>query len=419
MPAKTFWRSFSKLPSRRNPSTFDLEHLENSEWHCCLVDEKSVESVSGLDRNMMFHIKGKGVDIENIFGIVSKSIFRKKNESEGIEESGGASNTEYEDSESDSDLYRDMNPEDVPAVWSIGHTAIITEQLMSSLEDIFPGLIFLTSCHAEELELSQQDIKMWKAMDAYCVHPFCDEGEGCNTAILGIDVDAMAHTLSGKYIGPPLDWKKYFRPLSTRLKYFTGSLEDVLYQFQILRSAKIGYHKISSFGSQSNHEFNDVTLKMLDAKYKAPCPVKIVDLGNACWTYKHFTDDIQTRQYRSPEVIIGAKYGTAADMWSLACIVFELLTGDLLFDPHAGKSWDRDEDHLALIAELLGEFSKKTALSGKRSSTYFHKSGDFRHIHHLKVWLLVDVLQDKYLFSPEDALAVSDFLSKLLEVCIM
>ena len=30
--------------------------------------------------------------------------------------------------------------------------------------------------------------------------------------------------------------------------------------------------------------------------------MKIVDFGNACWTHKHFTDDIQTRQYRSPEV---------------------------------------------------------------------------------------------------------------------
>jgi len=29
---------------------------------------------------------------------------------------------------------------------------------------------------------------------------------------------------------------------------------------------------------------------------------KVVDLGNACYTYKHFTEDIQTRQYRSPEV---------------------------------------------------------------------------------------------------------------------
>ena len=32
---------------------------------------------------------------------------------------------------------------------------------------------------------------------------------------------------------------------------------------------------------------------------------KIVDFGNACWTHKHFTDDIQTRQYRSPEVGCG------------------------------------------------------------------------------------------------------------------
>ena len=30
--------------------------------------------------------------------------------------------------------------------------------------------------------------------------------------------------------------------------------------------------------------------------------VKIVDLGNACWTHHHFTSKIQTRQYRSPEV---------------------------------------------------------------------------------------------------------------------
>ena len=30
--------------------------------------------------------------------------------------------------------------------------------------------------------------------------------------------------------------------------------------------------------------------------------VKIADLGNACWTHHHFATEIQTRQYRSPEV---------------------------------------------------------------------------------------------------------------------
>ena len=66
--------------------------------------------------------------------------------------------------------------------------------------------------------------------------------------------------------------------------------------------------------------------------------VKIVDLGNACWTYKQFTSDIQTRQYRSPEVILGTKYGAACDIWSLACVIFELVTGDVLFDPRSGET---------------------------------------------------------------------------------
>ena len=49
--------------------------------------------------------------------------------------------------------------------------------------------------------------------------------------------------------------------------------------------------------------------------------VKIADLGNACWVDRHFTSDIQTRQYRSPEVIIGSEYDCSADIWSFACMV--------------------------------------------------------------------------------------------------
>ena len=49
--------------------------------------------------------------------------------------------------------------------------------------------------------------------------------------------------------------------------------------------------------------------------------VKIADLGNACWVNHHFTNDIQTRQYRSPEVILGAKWGASTDVWSMACMV--------------------------------------------------------------------------------------------------
>ena len=38
-------------------------------------------------------------------------------------------------------------------------------------------------------------------------------------------------------------------------------------------------------------------------------------------------------------------------MWSFGCMVFELLTGDMLFDPAAGDGYERDDDHLAQVSE--------------------------------------------------------------------
>lgn len=69
--------------------------------------------------------------------------------------------------------------------------------------------------------------------------------------------------------------------------------------------------------------------------------VKIADLGNACWRDHHFTADIQTRQYRSLEAIIGADYDISADIWSVACIAFELATGDYLFDPQSTSDYSK------------------------------------------------------------------------------
>ncbi|XP_065281681.1 SRSF protein kinase 3-like isoform X1 [Dermacentor albipictus] len=142
--------------------------------------------------------------------------------------------------------------------------------------------------------------------------------------------------------------------------------------------------------------------------------VKIADLGNACWVHHHFTEDIQTRQYRCLEVLLGAGYGTPADIWSTACMAFELATGDYLFEPHSGEDYSRDEDHLAHIIELLGEIPRHIAFSGRYSREFFNKRGELRHISNLKPWGLYEVLTEKYDWSPSDAQAFADFLLPML-----
>jgi len=144
--------------------------------------------------------------------------------------------------------------------------------------------------------------------------------------------------------------------------------------------------------------------------------VKIVDLGNACWTYKQFTSDIQTRQYRSPEVILGAKYGASCDIWSLACVIFELVTGDVLFDPRNGETHERDDDHLALMMELAGKrMPKKIALGGKRSKDFFNRSCDLRNIKTLKFWTLDRVFVEKYRLDEDEAMDLTAFLKPMLD----
>ncbi|KAF2453390.1 kinase-like domain-containing protein [Lineolata rhizophorae] len=144
--------------------------------------------------------------------------------------------------------------------------------------------------------------------------------------------------------------------------------------------------------------------------------VKIADLGNACWVNHHFTNDIQTRQYRSPEVILGARWGASTDVWSMACMVFELITGDYLFDPQSGTKYGKDDDHIAQIIELLGPFPKSLSLSGKWSQEIFNRKGELRNIHRLRHWALPDVLREKYHYSIEDSKRIADFLLPMLEL---
>ncbi|KAF8741613.1 kinase-like protein, partial [Rhizoctonia solani] len=148
--------------------------------------------------------------------------------------------------------------------------------------------------------------------------------------------------------------------------------------------------------------------------------VKIGDLGNASYCWKHFTENIQTRQYRCPEVILGAEWDATADVWSVGCIFFELLTSDVLFDPaERVGAWSRDDDHICQMIELLGPMDPRFALSGDYSKEIFRSDGvTLRNVPASKMshWPLLDVFVQKYNYKREHAGRLADFLLPFLRI---
>jgi dual specificity protein kinase YAK1 len=59
--------------------------------------------------------------------------------------------------------------------------------------------------------------------------------------------------------------------------------------------------------------------------------LKLIDFGSACFEGRTFFSYIQSRFYRSPEVLLGLSYNGAIDMWSFGCVAAELFLGLPLF----------------------------------------------------------------------------------------
>lgn len=81
--------------------------------------------------------------------------------------------------------------------------------------------------------------------------------------------------------------------------------------------------------------------------------VKLVDFGAACRSGKPVHNYIQSRFYRAPEVLVGARYGPAVDLWSTALVCVEMWAGTPLLQPHS--EWEL----FCLLLEFLGVPSRR------------------------------------------------------------
>ncbi|KAK1823749.1 dual specificity protein kinase yak1 [Friedmanniomyces endolithicus] len=98
--------------------------------------------------------------------------------------------------------------------------------------------------------------------------------------------------------------------------------------------------------------------------------IKIIDFGSACDERQTVYTYIQSRFYRSPEVLLGLPYSAAIDMWSIGCIVVELFLGLPLFP---GSS---EYNQVSRITEMLGLPPSWMLEVGKQSGEFFEKVHD-------------------------------------------
>ncbi|TPX41400.1 hypothetical protein SeLEV6574_g06107 [Synchytrium endobioticum] len=100
--------------------------------------------------------------------------------------------------------------------------------------------------------------------------------------------------------------------------------------------------------------------------------IKVIDFGSSCFDSEKVYTYVQSRFYRSPEVILGVTYGVGIDMWSLGCILVELYTGYPLFPG------ENEQEQLACIMEVRGIPEWGFVERGSRRKLFFDSNGQPR-----------------------------------------
>ncbi|CAH8472489.1 unnamed protein product [Schistosoma margrebowiei] len=102
--------------------------------------------------------------------------------------------------------------------------------------------------------------------------------------------------------------------------------------------------------------------------------IKLVDFGSSCHMNEKIYQYIQSRYYRSPDVLLGLDYTMSIDMWSLGCILVELHTGEPLF---AGQN---EVGQMMKIIEVLGMPPRLLLEKSRRWHVFFERTVDRTYV---------------------------------------
>ncbi|KAJ2718760.1 serine threonine protein kinase CMGC group, partial [Coemansia sp. Cherry 401B] len=103
--------------------------------------------------------------------------------------------------------------------------------------------------------------------------------------------------------------------------------------------------------------------------------IRLIDFGSATFNSEYHSQVVSTRHYRAPEIILNLGWSFPCDMWSIGCIILELLTGEALFQTH-----DNNE-HLAMMEVVVGRAPAHIVRSAAPDlrSKFFRSDGSARY----------------------------------------
>jgi serine/threonine protein kinase len=104
--------------------------------------------------------------------------------------------------------------------------------------------------------------------------------------------------------------------------------------------------------------------------------------------------EIQTRYYRAPEIVLKSGFDEKCDIWSLGCSIYEILTGDILFDPEKDGSYSRDFHHIYWFYEICGDIPKWMIEKSDRKKEFFNKNGKFL-ANKPETWNIKEVIKEE------------------------
>jgi len=166
----------------------------------------------------------------------------------------------------------------------------------------------------------------------------------------------------------------------------------------------------------NNRENSTDKTSVIDDTYVNNCKIILTDFGNSYFYKRRTEHEIQDRIYRSPEVILDFKYSYAADMWSVGCVIFELLTGFPLFNVLT-EPLNKDIHHLFLMEKFLGPMPLVMKKKSKRSKFLFdsRKNYHIKNLDKINRMSIYNILIKQHLFSETHAKSIAEFLSTVLQ----